>query len=379
MRHAAHGTRPAPGAFAFLALALAGFAFSFTPWAGRLDLAILDGEWAVLRAVAPRPAPDDIVIVGVDEASVKAVPQPVGAWNQPLGEVLVRIASGHPRAIGLAIPLPDRSMDVLAPGLDRALLVGLAAARQSGPLVVALPIDPATRAARPMFDPYFAVLGRERLGIDLWPRDMDGVTRRFSLLLPTQDGGFPTFDGRLCEMLSGRCREGLIDFALGASLHYVAFAEVLAMRDAERVRRLFRDRIVLIGQAQRHEDRIGVPLNLASWEHGAADSPGIVVHAQALRTAMLGTAPEEAPRPASVLLVALASLLLLVRDRRIVAAGALTGTAALLAFATLSLHAGTFVPVGAAAVSLLAAAAIRLLAAPGAPVHAGMSDIRHDG
>lgn len=291
----------------------------------------------------------------------------------------MRIASGHPHAIGLGIPLPDRSMDILGPGLDRALLVGLAAARAAGSLVVALPIDPATRAARPMFDPYFAVLGRERLGIDLWPRDLDGVTRRFSLALPTQDGGFPTFDGRLCEMLSGRCREGLIDFALGSPFHYIPFGEVLAMRDAERVRRLFRARIVLIGPTQRHEDRIAVPLNLASWEPGGPDSPSIVVHAQALRTAMLGTAPDEAPRPASVLLVALASLLLLVRDRRIVAVGALTGIAALLAFATLWLHAGTFVPVGAAAVSLLAAAAIRLLGRPGARTHPGMSDIRHDG
>ena len=346
------------GVFGLLALALAGFGFSFTPWAERIDMALLDREWAVLRTVAARPAPDDIVIVGVDEASVSAVPQPVGAWNQPLGEVLVRIASAKPQAVALAIPLPDRSLDVLAPGLDRALLVGLAAARRNGPLVVALPIDAGTHAARPMYGPYYALLGRERLGIDLWPRDADGVTRRFSLQLPTQGGGFPTVAGRLCEMLSGHCREGLIDFSLGAPFRYVPFREVLEMRDADRVKRLFRDRIVLIGEAQRQSDRIAVPVNLASWESGGRDSPGIVVHAQAIRTAMLGAAPDEAPRPASVLLVALAASLLGVRRMRLALLGSVLGAAGLLVVGVVALHGGTFVPIAAGMATLGAAAAL---------------------
>jgi CHASE2 domain-containing sensor protein len=357
MEEAARDVRTGAGAFAVLALALAGFAFSLGRWCDRLDLALLDREWMLLRAAAPREAPGDIVIVGVDEASLEAVPQPPGAWNQPLGEVLVRVASGKPRAMALALPLPDRSLDVLGPGLDRALLVGLAAARANGPFVVALPIDPSTHAARPIFDPYYAVLGKERLGIDLWPRDDDGVTRRFSLAVPTQDGGFATFDGRLCQMLSGRCREGLIDFSLGAPYRYTPFHEVLAMRDAERVRTLFRDRIVLIGEASAHSDRIAVPINLAAWEPAAPDSPGIVLHAQALRTAMLGTAPAEAPRPAAVLLLALAALLVLVRDVRVAVAGAVLGAAGLFALGAASLHAGVYLPIGAALATLAAALA----------------------
>lgn len=363
MRRADDAGAPAHGAFGLLATALAGFAFSFTPWCGRLDMALLDREWAVLRSIAPHPAPEDIVIVGIDEASVKAVPQPVGAWNQPLGEVLVRIASARPQAIALGIPLPERSMDVLGPGLDRALLVGLAAARGNGPLVVALPIDPATRAARPMFGAYFAILGREGLGIDLLPSEVDGATRRFSLLLPTQDGGFPTFEGRLCEKLAGRCREGLIDFSLGSSFRYVPFREVLEMRDAQRVRRLFGQRIVMIGEARPDRDRITVPFDLAAWEPGGDDSPAIVVHAQALRTALLGTAPTEAPRPASILIVAISALLVLVRARsRLgVAAWASAGLVALFLLTTLALHAGSFVPAGAALATLVGAAALRLL------------------
>jgi CHASE2 domain-containing sensor protein len=358
MEEEAHAAPSRFGVFGALALALAGFGFSFTPWAQRLDMALLDREWPVLRAVAPRAAPDDIVIVGVDEASVNAVPQPLGAWNQPLGEVLVRIASGKPQAVALTLALPDRSLDVLAPGLDRALLVGLAAVGRNAPLVVALPIDAATHAAHPMYPPYYALLGKERLGIDLWPRDADGTTRRFSLRLPTQDGAFPTLPGRLCEMLSGRCREGLIDFALGPSYRYVPFREVLEMRDAERVKRLFQDRIVLIGDVRRAGDRVPVPLNLAGWEPPAGDTPGVVLHAQALRTAVLGTGPVEAPRPLVVVLEAAASLVLLLRWRiALLAAG--IGAAALAGLSLLALHGGTFVPVAAPLCTLAAAAALQ--------------------
>jgi CHASE2 domain-containing sensor protein len=354
------GSEAVTGAFAVLVLAIAGFAFSFTPLAARLDASILDREWAVLRAVAPRPAPDDIVIVGVDEASVRAVPEPVGAWNEPLGEVLVRIASGEPRAIALTVPLPDRSLDGLRPGLDRALLVGLAAARRNGPFVAALTIDARTRTARPIFPPYLAVAGEQGLGIDLWPRDADGVTRRYSLAIPTQDGGYPTLDGRLCALLSGKCNDGLIDFALGAPFRYIPFGEVLALRDAGRVRALFHDRIVLIGDAQRYADRIAVPFNLASWEPGGRDTPGIVAHAQALRTALLGAAPGEAARPFSMALVVAAALLLRVRRRGWLAAAAALGALALLAAAVFALRSGAFVPVAPALATLAAALAARI-------------------
>jgi adenylate cyclase len=354
------GSEAVTGAFAVLALAIAGFAFSFTPLAARLDASILDREWALLRAVAPRAAPDDIVIVGVDEASVRAVPEPAGAWNEPLGEVLVRIASAQPRAIALMLPLPDRSLDGLRPGLDRALLVGLAAARRNGPFVAALTIDARTRSARPIFPPYLAVAGEQGLGIDLWPRDADGVTRRYSLAIPTQDGGYPTLDGRLCALLSGKCNDGLIDFALGAPFRYVPFRDVLAMRDADRGRALFHDRIVLVGEAQRHTDRIAVPFNLASWETAGSDTPGIVAHAQALRTALLGAAAQDAARPFSILLVVAAALLLRVRGLRLLAAASALAALGLFAVGAFALRGGTFVPLAPALATLIAAAAARL-------------------
>ena len=80
--------------------------------------------------------------------------------------------------------------------------------------------------------------------------DDDGVARRYSLAVPTEDGGFPTLEGRVCRALKAACGEGLIHFALGKPLTYVPFKNLMEMADDELVRRIFRDRIVLIGEVQ---------------------------------------------------------------------------------------------------------------------------------
>jgi adenylate cyclase len=279
---------------------------------------------------------------------------------------LVRIASARPRAIGLDVPLPDRSFDNVRQGLDRALLVGLAAARQNGPFVVALSIDARTRAARPIHAPFLAVLEEERLGIGLFARDADGVTRRFSLAIPTEDGSFPTLAGRLCRSLSRQCEDGLIHFALGRPYRYVPLQQLLQTRDTDVLARLFRDRIVLIGEAQRFSGRVAAPANFAGWEKPGRDTPGIVLHAQSLRTAMLQAAPREASRPLIVLLVALGALVALMRDWRLAAVSAILAAAAFFVAAVLALRGGVFVPVGGALVAValaLAACAWRSFAA----------------
>ena len=337
------------------ALAIAGFLLSLTPLATWLDEKLLDAEWRTLRVVAPQSAPDDIVIVGIDPATVDAIPAPEGLWHEALGETLVRIAAARPRAIGLAYPLPERSYDAIHPGLDRALFRGLVAGVANGTFVATLEIDPATRGARRIHTPFLAILTEPHLGIGLAARDDDGVTRRFSLVLPTEDGGFPTLVGRMCRELSSRCNDGLIDYALGPPLRYVSMRDVLAARDAPSLAAIFRGRIVLIGNTQPYSDRLRVPVNLAAWEKPGRDSPAIVVHAQTLRTAMLGVAPEEASQPLAVVLALLAALPLLVRRRLLALATAVLGAIAMVAGALVALRGGLFVPVAAPLATLLIA------------------------
>lgn len=350
------GGRSASRALAVAALALAGLAFSLTPVARRLDEALLDADWRILRRLDPVPAPDEISIVGIDEASLEAIPEPPALWHAPLAAALVRVAAARPRAIVLDFPLPERSYDGIRPGLDRALFDGLAAAAASAPFVAPLHIDPRSRSAREIHKPYLALLGESRLGLSLIARDADGVARRYALTVPTEDGGFPTLEGRLCRALKAGCNEGLIHFALGKPFAYVPIKNLLEMRDAELAGRLFRGRIVLIGEVQAFSGRVEAPVNPAGWEMDAPHTPGIVLRAQTLRTALAGAAPTEGSKPLGVLLVAAAALLVLVRDWRLAALTAGFTAAAGLVVGAGALRAGWFLPLAAPLATLAAAA-----------------------
>jgi adenylate cyclase len=340
--------RAAMRAIGVAAIALTGLAFSLLPVAERLDAALLDLEWRLLWRFDSRPAPEDIVIVGVDEASVRAIPEPPGLWHASLGRALTRLAAARPRAIGFALPLPERSYDGVKPGVDRALFEGLATAVETTPFVASLSIDARTRAARNIHLPFLALLGESRLGIDLTARDVDGVARRFSLLVPTEDGGFPTIEGRLCRAMKRQCSDGLIHYSLGRPFTYVPLKNLLAMSDERLLEGLFRDRIVLIGEAQAYTDRIDVPVNYAGWEGEVRNSPGIVVHAQTLRTALAGAAPQDASRPAIILLLTLAALVFLVREPRMAALAAALMAVGVVVAAVLMLRGGLFLPACAA-------------------------------
>src|SRR5258706_7804325 len=207
-------------AFAVAAIALGGFLFSLSPAATYLDYTLLDWEWRLLRKFDPRPAPDDILIVGIDPATVNSIPEPPALWHASLGRALTRIAAAKPRAIGLDFPLPERSYHAIQACLDSALFAGLAAAARNGPFVAVLSIDARTRAARRIHPPYLALPGDSRLGIGLLARDADGVTRQFSLLVPTEDGGYPTLAGRLCPAPSKEGTAGFIKYAPGAPFWY---------------------------------------------------------------------------------------------------------------------------------------------------------------
>ena len=346
--------RRGAGALALAAIALAGFLFSLTPVAEHLDHALLDAQWRLLRKLEVRVSADDVVIVGVDEASLAMLPEPPPVWHEALGRALARVAAAEPRAIALDLPLPERSFDAVRKGLDQALFEGLAAAARAGPFVAVLSVDPASRGVRRIHTPFLALLGEKRLGLGLVATDADGVARRFALLVPTEDGGFPTLTGRLCRELERACGEGLIDYGLGEPILAVPLKNVLTMTDEALFARLFRGKVVLFGQAQRFADRVAVPWNVAAWEAGGPDSPSVVVHAQTLRTA-LGRAPAEASRPLVLLLASASALLWLSRGWRLMAVTLAVVAVAAFAASTAALRGGQHVPLAAVFFTLLVA------------------------
>ena len=324
-----------------------------TPARRASTTALLDLEWRVLRSLAsasrPRRHRSSSASIA---ASVNAIPAPPELWHEPLARALARIAAAKPRAIGLDYPLPERSYDAIHPGLDRALFTGLAAAVENGPFVATLNIDSRTRTARNIHTPFLALLGDSRLGIGLIARDGDGVTRRFSLLVPTEDGGFPTLVGRLCRALGRRtAATGSSTTALGHAVRSTCRCTTCStLSDPALLSALFRDRIVLIGETQPYADRhrgAREPRRLGSGRR--AIRPGVVVHAQTLRTAMLAASAPGGLSPAAVILAVPVAALPFVAG---IGAGARRGRRVWASLCSapersVSLRSGLFIPIAA--------------------------------
>src|SRR3954471_4557531 len=88
-----------------------------TPLRQRLDNSALDATQRIVRKIAPRPAVENVVIVGIDEETERRFPEPFALWHKHLGDALAIIAHANPAVIGIDIVLPRQSYDQLVPGL----------------------------------------------------------------------------------------------------------------------------------------------------------------------------------------------------------------------------------------------------------------------
>lgn len=357
--------------FVAAALALAGVAFHLSPWGERASLLLLDAGFGVLRALGPKTAPDDIVVVALDgaEAASRDV-DPIGPGLRKLPDVLVRVARGRPRAVALLAPLPRASLDGALAGFDDALAAALAVTQSAAPLVVGMAVD-SRREVVPIHERLLREIDSRALAFTLLPRDEDGVVRQVVLALPTQQGRWPTSAGWLCEVLGGRCESGLIDYALGPAYRHVPARKLLEIRDDKALERLFRDRIVFIAPVSGPGDRVPQPLAMAGWEPPTAAPPAVLAHAQTLRTLLHGRPLREASLPMLALAIGAAALLSLVAAPVALAAAALAGAGAATA-ALVALWSGWYVPMAAPMatlpVALLASWALRRRTpGPGAP------------
>lgn len=336
------------------ALALAGFALHLSPWGSRASLAMLDAGFGVLRAIKPAQAPDDILVVGLDDAgAVSPEVDAAGTSLRKLPDVLSRIARGAPRAIALHATLPRGSLDAAAPGLDDALATALSVAQAAAPLVIGITTD-ARGEAIPIHERLLRGVDPRAFAFSLLPRDEDGIVRRIVLALPTQQGEWPTSAGWLCTVLEGRCEPGLIDYALGPAYRFVPARRLLEIRDDNALAVLFRDRVVFVAPVAGPGDRVPQPVSLAGWEPPAAEPSAVLAHAQTLRTVLHGSPIREAPLPLMLLVVAAAALVARVSAPMAPAVGALAaaGTCAVALFA---LRSGWYTPPAAALATLLAA------------------------
>lgn len=321
-----------------------------------LDARFRDFQFSMLRSLSPQPAARDVVIVGVDEETIRRLPEPVTLWHRYLGRFFSAMAAVQPAAVGVDIVLPDRSFEAVLPGSDKLLMMGLLQARRAYPVVLALTVDPAGKP-RPVYSPYLALAGS---GYALFPLDRDGHVRRYDEQLPGAAQPLPLLAGQMARAMKIEPGKGYIDFWRGTPFDYVPFHQVLQWSEEGNEKALaqaFRGQPVLVGMVLRYEDRLRVPVPMAAREEPeAVDAPGVMLHAQALRN-MLGAGFIQAvPAPVTMTMIATAGLLWFVAGGAVFVAALFVAFAlGLIAASTWLVTQGHFLPVAAILLTALIA------------------------
>jgi adenylate cyclase len=323
------------GTFLVLVVAAIVIASALLPNSNEAPLAdaerlAFDLQMRALREMKPRPLADDVVLVGINDATEEAFPEPIALWHHHLAEAYHILARAKPLAVGVDIVLPERSYDKIMPGSDLALMRGLLDLKRATVLVFVQAVNNRGKLVEVQHN-YGGIISPDNLGVDQQLRDPDSVSREFSerRLSLTKEPA-PSFAGQMLRAMGRPVREGYIDYSLGAPLEYVPLNELVAMGgDPAGVEKKFGGRVVLIGSLIRTTDRWRLPVTLLAQDPGAAvedgkvvesgrlvfNQPGVLVHLQVLRSHFASGLLRTVPEAVKWLLVALAMIAVLVSAR----------------------------------------------------------------
>ncbi|MES2153278.1 MAG: adenylate/guanylate cyclase domain-containing protein [Pseudomonadota bacterium] len=287
------------GAFGFLLVLLACLALLRV--APAIDGGLLDFQFALNRQYFPQPVHDDVVVVGIDEAFLDTIDEPRTLSHQYLAEFLTIASAAGATVIGLDLVLPEKRFNTLVstrkPDLDfhKTLLSGLINASHSSKLVLAKVWDHERHHYRDIQIDYAQVLGMQdpsvhALASALVCSDADGRIRRY----PGADSDCQpdrtpyTLSSEVAAAMGVRGNwSGLINYQIGTLFQYVPLQDVLALsaaRKQEQLRAMFAGRAVLLGTVEDDTDLVDLPVVLANLHKGQFRMPGVLVHAQAVRS-----------------------------------------------------------------------------------------------
>lgn len=270
-----------------------------------LELRWLDAQSALMRDHFPLKTPQDIVVVGIDDASLKEFGVPIATLHRQIGQFLAAMAVAHPRAVGFDMVLPETSYDQLQPGLDAALARGILMMRTSAPLVLGIGAND-DGSPRPLLPLFATVAGAEGQASVFVLRDQDGIVRRFDERIGINDQKISTLVGQLARRLKLEAKPGLVPVYWDKRFGYYPLHQVLALQTANETAGLqaaFAGKVVLLGSLLAHDDLHRAALSLATSDEGET-THGVFIHAVQLRSLMAHTLLQETPQLV-VLLIAL--------------------------------------------------------------------------
>lgn len=289
-------------------LALCTFAMSVQSIASfqSAEWRLYDAGVRTLRRMSTPPLANEVVVIGIDEPTFRQFPEPFALWHPHLGRLLQALLQAQPSVVGVDVVLPAKSYETVVPGIDRTLMLPILEARDRMPLVFAQTLDEQLRP-RPIFAGYTALMEPWQLASALLCWDEDGVVRRQQSSLCSAQGSNQGLAARMAQRLQVPERgHGLIDFRRGAAMHYIPMHEVLARfehGDVDGLRDWFQGKPVLVGLVLPLEDRLKVPAPLFAQEPDNSRIPGVMVHAQLLRTLLNQGLLKQVPQPLEWLLI----------------------------------------------------------------------------
>jgi class 3 adenylate cyclase/CHASE2 domain-containing sensor protein len=248
-----------------------------------------DMQMRLLRKIHPRPLPNDVAIIGIDEDSYSEFPEPFALWHKHYARMMHALAKAKPRAVAMDVVLPERSYDNIMPGSDLALMRGLFDLKRATPLVYVQTVWDNGRLV-PIQPNFRNILAPENVGIDQQPIDPDLTSRRFD---ESSTEAEPTLVGQVLRRLGIPVQSGYIDYSVGAPLEYVPLHAVAKMSDGQ-LRKAFANRVVLVGSLIGRTDRWRLPVTLLARDPGrsadpatdvrAYEQPGVLIHSQVVRS-----------------------------------------------------------------------------------------------
>lgn len=344
----------------FALVIAAGVVAHETQLAQPLEQYLIDREFALLRQGRPQPVPNEVVLIGIDETSLAAVPEPFALWHPYLGRFLAAMAEVKPSVLGMDIALPARSYQELIPQYDETLLAGLGLARGKVPLVLAQTLDE-RGGFRKIHPPFISMAGADPLGSMVVCPDSDGVVRRYGAALCEDSSQLGLFAAKMAKHLGvDQPWQGWIDYTLGESVTYVPFHQVMQWieTDPGKLHSTFHGKPVLLGMILRFEDRLRLPVPIAALEPLRKRLPGAMLHTQVLRSMLNSGLIQPAPAPLQWALLFAAALLWFGRDW-LKTVGLVVLLPGMFALALLMLWKGIYLQTGIAMLTAIAAYAAR--------------------
>lgn len=343
---------------------LVSIALTFSQTGGVLSRILLDEQFSFLRTNFPKPLDNDVVIVGIDEATFKSFKEPYELWHPHFGKFLHAMSRAKPSVLGVDVAFPERSYDFLIRQYDQKLVDGLLALSSRSAIVLGQTLDE-NGNFRVVYPPLIEASGTGSLATVIVCPEKDGVSRRADPNQCTVNAQDATLNEAMAAHLGSKYpTRGLIDFSIGEDFNYVPFHKVLEWVESgeeEKLLRTFSGKPVILGFILPFEDRVNLPVALAAWEPETHHLSAVVWRAQALRS-MLTNGMLKEFNPYLILALSLfATVFWFARLRWYKFVALFVFPVALLAYSTWLLGHTVYLPVGGILLSGLSAFGLRSL------------------